>query len=154
MPKARSSSVSRIRANATTATRASNSRMLCDWMTARFGRCRSPSKRVEPPFKRKPRSQPEHHLIVITGLQDCHVVIVGDVHKPVGLVDAPRPNAGEGMHKRFRFSDACGRTISEDVFDEGVDALESLPVSGLPVQVVFPPLSGPSENALAQGSRS
>lgn len=123
-------------------------------MTARFGRCRSPSKQVEPPLKRKLRSQPEHHLIVIAGLQDCHVVIVGDVHKPVGLVDVPRPNAGEGMLKRFRFSDACERIISEDVFDEGVDAFESLPVLGLPVKVVFPPLSGPSENALAQGSMS
>lgn len=108
-------------------------------MTARFGRCRSPSKQVEPPLKRKLRSQPEHHLIVIAGLQDCHVVIVGDVHKPVGLVDVPRPNAGEGMLKWFRFSDACERIISEDVFDEGVDAFESLPVLGLPVQVVSRP---------------
>lgn len=75
--------------------------------------------------------------VMIPQLNDFQAVIAGAIDKPVLVVDAAGPAAGQTVTQRFRLADA-GKWVAQGFPDQGVDALEHALVGGLPVQVILP----------------
>ena len=74
---------------------------------------------------------------MIAHLCDVESVSLDLVHKAVLIVDPSRPVAGQGVLQRFRLSGAP-EGVSVNLFDEGVDPLQSTLIGLLPIEVVFP----------------
>jgi len=74
---------------------------------------------------------------MIPQLHDFQAVLAGAIDKPVFVVDAAGPAAGQTVAQRLRLADSRKR-VSQGFLDQDVDALEHPLVGGLPVQVILP----------------
>ena len=77
--------------------------------------------------------------MVVPGLQNDNVRIRDEIDEAIGLVDAPRPGSRQNVLERLGLADSCER-ISQHIQNEDVDALQSLPILPLPIDVVLPPI--------------
>ena len=75
--------------------------------------------------------------VVITSLEDLHLLVIGAVHQSVFVVDAAGPVAGQVTFQGFRLS-YPGEWVTLDLTDKARNSPRHLPVCAQPVQEVFP----------------
>jgi len=87
-------------------------------------------------------------LIVIPTGRDLKLIGFGfagySVYKPMFTSDPARPPPLQIVFQGLRLTETSKR-VAFNIFDEFVDRLKDLRVSGLPVQVVFPSPIGPEK---------
>jgi len=82
--------------------------------------------------------------IMIPELGDEQRILFDPIDETVLLVYSSGPVTGESMPERFGFSFSfIGR--SGDILDESIDSLENTLVRPLPIEIVFPGLSGKND---------
>lgn len=72
---------------------------------------------------------------MVSGFQDLDFVIVGSVHKPMFVVDPPRPVLRQFSFERFWFSNPRER-VALYFSDESSDSTEAANAAGLSPEVV------------------
>src|SRR5438552_3163567 len=75
--------------------------------------------------------------VVITSLEDLHLLVVGSVDQSVFVVDAAGPVAGQVTFQGFRLS-YPGERVALDLTNQARNSRRHLPVCAQPVQEVFP----------------
>ena len=76
-------------------------------------------------------------LIVIPALGNKYGVIMKGIYHAVLQINSSRPESGQLMFKRFRFTNSNKR-IPLYIFNQQVDSLQNSAISRLPIQIIFP----------------
>jgi len=79
---------------------------------------------------------------MITALRDDQTDILDGVYKSMFIINASAPESAPAVFQRLRFADARER-ISQDVFNQRIDAFQNLLVVALPVEIILPCLLMP-----------
>ena len=77
-------------------------------------------------------------IVVCATLSNEKLAIFDSVNQAIFFIDSAAEEPLEVSLQSLRVADSLHGAISVDVFHKGIDALESLFVLCLPVQVVFP----------------
>ena len=75
--------------------------------------------------------------VVITSLEDLHLLVVGPVYQPVLVIDSAGPVAGEVSFEGLGLA-YPGERVALDLTDQAGDPCRHLPVCAQPVQEVLP----------------
>ena len=76
-------------------------------------------------------------LVVVPSLKNHQVIAVDEIHKPVLVIDSPRPTTLQNVPQRLRLANS-GNGIPRGGLNKPVDPPNRRPVGWLPIDVICP----------------
>lgn len=88
----------------------------------------------------------------VSGLQDCHCAIIGNIDQSISFINAAQPRASQGTPQQFRLANTLKWVTAQHSLNQRMDAPERFAILGLPVEIVFTAGSRPDQQSFTQGS--